>query len=66
MKNVRWGLLSTALINKKLIPVIRTSRRAELTAIASRDETKARAYAKEFDIEQAYGGYQNMLDFGRD
>ena len=64
MKKVRWGLLSTALINKKVMPVIRASRRAELKAIASRDANRAQAYAKEWEIPHAFGGYQEMLDSG--
>ena len=33
MSIVRWGLLSTANINRRLIPVIRASARGELVAV---------------------------------
>jgi alkanesulfonate monooxygenase SsuD/methylene tetrahydromethanopterin reductase-like flavin-dependent oxidoreductase (luciferase family) len=46
------------------MPVIRASRRAELKAIASRDANRAQAYAKEWEIPQSFGGYQEMLDSG--
>jgi len=65
MNKVRWGLLSTANINRKLIPAIRASEQGELVAVASRDPDKARAYAAEWDIPQAFGSYQAMLDSGQ-
>jgi predicted dehydrogenase len=64
MKKIRWGLLSTANINRRLIPAIRASQRGELIAIASRSESSARAYAKEWEIPLAYASYQAMLDSG--
>lgn len=64
-KTVRWGLLSTANINRKLIPPIRASQRGELVAVASRDLAKARAYATQWDIPIAFGSYQEMLDSGK-
>lgn len=64
-KSVRWGLLSTANINRKLIPPIRASQRGELVAVASRDQAKARAYATQWDIPIAFGSYQEMLDSGK-
>ncbi len=64
MSNVRWGLLSTANINRRLIPAIRASARGELVAVASRDRTKAAAYARNWEIPQAFGSYETMLESG--
>lgn len=64
MNKVRWGLLSTANINKMLIPAIRASERGELTAVASRSQESADKYAAEWDIPQAFGSYQAMLESG--
>jgi len=64
-KSVRWGLLSTANINRKLMPPIRASQRGELTAVASRDLGKAQAYAAQWEIPHAFGSYQEMLDSGK-
>lgn len=61
IKKLRWGLLSTANINKVIIPVLRESARGELAAVASRDKTKAEIYAKEWNIPHAYGSYEAML-----
>ncbi len=62
MNNVRWGLLSTANINRKLIPAIRASSRGQLTAVASRNLAKVEAYAAEFEIPKAFGSYDKMLE----
>ncbi|HFQ94108.1 MAG TPA: Gfo/Idh/MocA family oxidoreductase, partial [Anaerolineae bacterium] len=63
MRNkVRWGLLSTANINRRLIPAIRQSEGGELVAVASRNKDTAVAYANQWDIPQTFGSYQEMLD----
>jgi predicted dehydrogenase len=64
VSKVRWGLLSTASINRALIPAIRASQRGELVAVASRQYAKAIAYAQQGDIPRAFGSYQEMLDSG--
>jgi predicted dehydrogenase len=64
MEKVRWGLLSTAHINRRLIPAIRDSSRGALIAIASRSESKAQQYAAEWAIPRAFGGYESMLTSG--
>jgi xylose dehydrogenase (NAD/NADP) len=61
-KVLNWGLLSTANINRALIPPINNSERNELVAVASRDADKAQAYAKKWDIPKAFGSYQAMLE----
>lgn len=61
MKKVRWGLLSTANINRRLIPAIRMSQWGELTAVASRTQSSADAYAAKWEIPLAFGSYEAML-----
>jgi len=58
---VRWGLLSTANINKALIGPLQRAARSELVAVASRDQGKATEYAKEHGIPKAYGTYEALL-----
>jgi xylose dehydrogenase (NAD/NADP) len=62
MDKVRWGLLSTARINRRVIPAVRGSSRGTLVAVASRSQAAADAYAAEWEIPQAFGSYQAMLD----
>ncbi len=40
-KSLNWGLLSTARINRSLIPDLRASKRNHLLAVASRSQTSA-------------------------
>jgi predicted dehydrogenase len=61
MSKICWGLLSTANINRRLIPAIRESARGELVAVASRSQTSAQAYADQWEIPQAFGSYEAML-----
>jgi len=58
---IRWGLLSTARINRALIPPIKSLPRHSLRAVASRDAARAKAYAAEWDIPVAYGSYEALL-----
>jgi D-xylose 1-dehydrogenase (NADP+, D-xylono-1,5-lactone-forming) len=58
---LRWGLLSTARINRAVIPPLRASSRNRLVAVASRTMDRAVAYAREWGIERAYGSYEAML-----
>jgi len=59
---VRWGALSTARINAKLLDGARASDRVEFVAVASRERARAEAYAREHGIERAYGGYDTLLE----
>jgi xylose dehydrogenase (NAD/NADP) len=61
MKKLRWGLLSTARINRALLPPLRASARNELTAVASRDLERAKTYANEWNIPRVFGSYEAML-----
>lgn len=64
MTKVRWGLLSTAHINRRVIPAIRSSRRGDLVAVASRDKERATSYALEWQIPKAFSSYESMLSSG--
>ncbi|MCL5998221.1 MAG: Gfo/Idh/MocA family oxidoreductase [Chloroflexi bacterium] len=58
---LRWGLLSTAHINRSVIPPLRMSPRNRLVAVASRDQARAEAYAQKWEIPCAYGSYEALL-----
>jgi D-xylose 1-dehydrogenase (NADP+, D-xylono-1,5-lactone-forming) len=59
---VRWGILSTARINRLVIPPAQASPKVELVAVASRDAARAEAYAREWGMERAYGSYEALLE----
>jgi D-xylose 1-dehydrogenase (NADP+, D-xylono-1,5-lactone-forming) len=58
---VKWGVVSTADINRKVIPGAHASDKVELLAVASRDQARAEAYAREWEIPRAYGSYEALL-----
>ncbi len=58
---VKWGIVSTADINRKVIPGAHASDRVELIAVGSRDQVRAEAYAGEWEIPRAYGSYETLL-----
>jgi xylose dehydrogenase (NAD/NADP) len=58
---VGWGILSTADINRKVIPGAHASEKVDLLAVASRDQDRADAYAQEWEIPRAYGSYEELL-----
>jgi len=61
MAPVKWGIVSTANINRKVIPGAHASKKVDLVAVASRDRAKADAYADEWKIPRAYGTYDELL-----
>lgn len=62
MSRLRWGLLSTARINRLVIPAIRASARSRLTTVASRTMDRAQTYAAEWKIPRVLGSYEALLD----
>ena len=61
-KILRWGLLSTAHINRALIPPLKASKRNRLVAVASRSQAAAEKYAHEWKIPRAFGSYDALLN----
>lgn len=58
---LRWGVLSTASINEKVLTAAARSHKAEVVAVASRSESKANAFAARWNIPTAYGTYGGLL-----
>ena len=61
MEPVRWGILSTADINRLVIPPLQESPESEVVAVASRTQARADAYAAEWGIPRAHGTYEALL-----
>jgi D-xylose 1-dehydrogenase (NADP+, D-xylono-1,5-lactone-forming) len=59
---MRLGIVSTADINRKVIPGAQASEKVELVAVASRNQARAEEYAHTWGIERAYGSYEAMLE----
>jgi predicted dehydrogenase len=58
---LRWGILSTARINRSIIPALRGLSRHDLTSVASRNRDAAERYAREWGIPRVFGSYAELL-----
>jgi predicted dehydrogenase len=59
---LRFGIMSTAKIGRELVvPAIQDAENCVVTAIASRDLSKAREMADRFSVPHAFGSYEEML-----
>ena len=62
MKQTRWGVLGVSghFIQRVVVP-LSYSESVKVTAIASRDKSKAEGAAGQWGIEKAYGSYEELL-----
>jgi xylose dehydrogenase (NAD/NADP) len=58
---VRWGILSTARVNRHFIPAAQRSLKVELVGVASRRRDRGLAYAAEWRIPRSYESYEALL-----
>ena len=58
---VRWAVLSTALINTKLLGGAALSGEVDVVAIGSRDRARAERAAQRWGIPRAHGTYEEVL-----
>jgi predicted dehydrogenase len=61
MSAVKWGIMSTARINRLFLAGARGARGVEIFAVASRNRTNAQQYARENGIPAAFGSYDELL-----
>ena len=57
----KLGIISTANINRLVLAGAAQSDEVDVVAVASRDQKRAEAYAREHGIERAYGSYESLL-----
>jgi predicted dehydrogenase len=56
-----WGIISTADINRLVIPPAQKSPKIDLAAVASRTQDRADEYAAQWGIPRAFGSYEELL-----
>jgi predicted dehydrogenase len=62
MKKIRWGVLGVAgIAMRRVIPGMQQCKLCEVTAIASRDLSRAQEAAKNSGLMRAYGSYEELL-----
>ena len=61
-RKVKWGVLGVASIaTRKVIPGMQKGQWSEIAGIASRDPEKAKGAARELNISNSYGSYEELL-----
>ena len=60
-KKIKWGILGPGRIASAFATALQVADNSELYAVGSRDITKARAFAAEFNIPVAYGSYKELV-----
>ena len=58
---LKWGILGSARINEKIIPLIKNRADCRLVAHASRDSKKSIDYARQWGFEKSFDSYQELL-----
>jgi len=61
MTTLRWGIIGTGAIAHKFARGVLRSNTGKLAAVASRTESKAREFAKLYQIPHAHGSYDALL-----
>ena len=58
---IRWGIVSTGNIARKMTAELRLLPDARLSAVSSRSSERAQAFADEYGVERAYGSVEDLL-----
>jgi predicted dehydrogenase len=58
---VRWGIVSTARINEKLLAGAREAAGVEIVAVGSRDGARGEAFAQRHGIPRVHRSYEDLL-----
>jgi D-xylose 1-dehydrogenase (NADP+, D-xylono-1,5-lactone-forming) len=58
---VRWGILSTARINDKLLSGARAASGVDVIAVGSRDQARGEEFAQRHGIGRVHGSYEDLL-----
>ena len=61
MKNIRFGIIGAGNIAKKFAAAAQMTDGAELCAVASKSADRAKDFAKQWNIPQAYDSYEALL-----
>ena len=61
-RKVKWGILGTGWIARKLGDALKVVADAEIYAVGSRNMETAQRFADEFNIPKAYGSYEDLVN----
>lgn len=60
-KKLRWGIISTARINRRIIPCLKNSSRSMLLAVAGRNPERTRRFANRWGVPRVASSYDDIL-----
>jgi len=60
-RKIRWGIIGTAEIATKVVAGMHDAANADVVAVASRSLDRAKAWADEHEVPQAFGSYDELL-----
>jgi predicted dehydrogenase len=61
-KKVQWGIIGTGRIAHVFAEALQVVNHSQLRAVASRTMDKAQSFADEFDVPNAYGSYEALVN----
>lgn len=61
MKVIRWGIIGTGTIASTFATALKSMEDTKLVGVASRDINKAKDFSKKFQIEKAFGSYEELV-----
>jgi predicted dehydrogenase len=60
-RKIRWGIIGLGKIARKFTEDLLTIEDSELYAVASRSQENANAFAANYNVEKAYGSYEDLV-----
>ncbi|MGA9407530.1 MAG: Gfo/Idh/MocA family oxidoreductase [Bacteroidota bacterium] len=60
-KKIKWGILSTGWIAHKFATALQIVDNSEIYAVGSRNAESAKKFAREFNVQKAYGSYLELV-----
>lgn len=64
MKKIRWGIVGPGAIANRFAKAVQNVAQAELVAVASREESRAEAFAQKHGIPHVFCGYESLAASG--
>ncbi len=61
MTTLQWGILGPGRIAPRVVRAVGSDQRGHVSAVASRDPGRARAFAEEHAIPRAFGSYEELV-----
>ncbi|SHH98200.1 Gfo/Idh/MocA family protein [Clostridium grantii] len=59
---IKWGILAPGGISHSFVKGLKSLEDAEIYAVASRSEERAKEFGEKYDIEKCYGSYEELIN----